>query len=483
MSYNLDYLFKKHSEIEKEILNHSFFKLNRDTAIYYLFSRLETSILISKGEIFTLFQSEDLFKSFNLLVNVIQDAVPFILSHLSNQSKNDETIDIDPLELMKLLNIISDYLEFSRFIELYKNKIVRVIMTGNYIQFEYEKDLFRINDIYNGFWHSLEQSNALIGVDQLQDITNNMFDLIVDINFGSFTLEEYKVFCKGLDSLIFQKLSNPIKIVNEVGFLVLTEDEWIHKLSPYMSSLSHNKIATIINYLKYDFSNSESDPNISYFIPMNGKLLLSFNLFLCQRLDKNLLRLLKEKNLSLYQNEQKKLEKHQIEQIKANASTWYDFDVDKDGSPGEDLIVYDKRENIVQVIELKYKLPVHTVKEIKNLKKLLSKATKQNRTAERGLNIQNIFQKYFDGKYKDITPKKIIFFSLTNYSIDYSSSNHVLLVDHYIELLKRSGCSDRMESTFQDKFKGINIYPKIKYKKINLFGNIIKVPKNYSKIP
>ena len=100
MSYNLDYLFKKHSEIEKEILNHSFFKLNRDTAIYYLFSRLETSILISKGEIFTLFQSEDLFKSFNLLVNVIQDAVPFILSHLSNQSKNDEKIDIDPLELM-----------------------------------------------------------------------------------------------------------------------------------------------------------------------------------------------------------------------------------------------------------------------------------------------------------------------------------------------------------------------------------------------
>ena len=36
---------------------------------------------------------------------------------------------------------------------------------------------------------------------------------------------------------------------------------------------------------------------------------------------------------------------------------------------------------------------------------------------------------------------------------------------------------------FNDKYRGMNLVPRIKFKKINLFGNIIKIPINYAEVP
>ncbi|EJN95056.1 hypothetical protein D822_04019 [Streptococcus ratti FA-1 = DSM 20564] len=472
----------KANRIKEEILKHNFFKINREEAIMFLISRLETSVRISGGKLFSNFQKDDFFRENEKLVNIIQTSLPFIFRNLKEESQvNNVKIEVN--ELVLLIQQIYDYLEFKKYIQLFKNKVVNVVVNNQKIRFEYKSDVCRINEIYNGYWHMKEQQNAIEGVRNLQDITDNMFDLTVDINLGNFTLEKYKIFCKGIDILMQDEYAKTVMIAGEIGYLKFKKKEWIAKLSHLVPELGQETIGYIIDFLTYDFEDINSDPILSYFIPIKGNLILSLSLFSSQRLDKNILRLLNQKNPSLYQNEQKKLEFHQINELESQKLNIYDFDTDKNGSPGEDLIVYDKVANAVHVIELKYKLPVDTVNEIRNLSNLLTKANKQNIVASESLTVDNVFEKYFDNKYKGYKPNKIIFFSLTNYSIDYFSDNSIMLIQHYAQLLKKDKCSKRLEMIFNDKFRGLNLQPKIKFKKINLFGNKIKIPFNYSEFP
>ena len=249
------------------------------------------------------------------------------------------------------------------------------------------------------------------------------------------------------------------------------------------------KIKTILKKEKIEEAIKQTDESIQKIKVRRNKLLNEYlNGTIPQDIYEENERLLKttllnKKNETIYQNEQKKLELHQINELKCMKSDLYDFDTDKNGSPGEDLIVYDKKANVVHAIELKYKLPVDSVNEIRNLKKLLSKAAKQNKDAKKNLTVDNVFEKYFDHKYYKIKPNKIVFFTLTNYSVDYFSNSFILLTQHYKQLLKEEECSKHLEEIFNDKYRGMNLVPRIKFKKINLFGNIIKIPINYAEVP
>lgn len=458
------------NKIKEKILEHDLFKMNRDEAIKYLISRSETANVISGYKI-----SLDIQNSLYFILHNLDDNVPF----------TNKKLDVD--ELILLIKNINNYLDFERFIQLYNHGIVRPIISGKCIRFEYVNEQYRNNEIYNGYWHREELNKALseypIYQNEFQNITDKMFDLTVDINFGDFTIKDYKKFCKGIDKIIQNNYFKNIQIVSEIGYILLTKEKWIFEINKIIPELSSKKINQIIDFLTYDFEDIFSDPLLSYFIPIENQLILSFSIFLSVRLDKNMLRLLNKKNETIYQNEQKKLELHQINELKCMKSDLYDFDTDKNGSPGEDLIVYDKKANVVHAIELKYKLPVDSVNEIRNLKKLLSKAAKQNKDAKKNLTVDNVFEKYFDHKYYKIKPNKIVFFTLTNYSVDYFSNSFILLTQHYKQLLKEEECSKHLEEIFNDKYRGMNLDPRIKFKKINLFGNIIKIPINYAEVP
>lgn len=458
------------NKIKEKILEHDLFKMNRDEAIKYLISRSETANVISGYKI-----SLDIQNSLYFILHNLDDNVPF----------TNKKLDVD--ELILLIKNINNYLDFERFIQLYNHGIVRPIISGKCTRFEYVNEQYRNNEIYNGYWHREELNKALseypIYQNEFQNITDKMFDLTVDINFGDFTIKDYKKFCKGIDKIIQNNYFKNIQIVSEIGYILLTKEKWIFEINKIIPELSSKKINQIIDFLTYDFEDIFSDPLLSYFIPIENQLILSFSIFLSVRLDKNMLRLLNKKNETIYQNEQKKLELHQINELKCMKSDLYDFDTDKNGSPGEDLIVYDKKANVVHAIELKYKLPVDSVNEIRNLKKLLSKAAKQNKDAKKNLTVDNVFEKYFDHKYYKIKPNKIVFFTLTNYSVDYFSNSFILLTQHYKQLLKEEECSKHLEEIFNDKYRGMNLVPRIKFKKINLFGNIIKIPINYAEVP
>ena len=78
-------------------------------------------------------------------------------------------------------------MEFEDFIQLYKIKVVNVVFQNQIIRFEYKRAEYKINDIYNGYWHMLEQQSAIAGATKLQDITDKIFDLTVDFNINNFT--------------------------------------------------------------------------------------------------------------------------------------------------------------------------------------------------------------------------------------------------------------------------------------------------------
>ena len=110
--------------------------MNRDEAIKYLISRSETANLIYGGEL-----SLDIQNSLHFILHNLDEKVPF----------TNKKLDVD--ELILLLRNINNYLEFERFIQLSNHDIVRPIINGQRIRFEYVNERYRNNEIYNGYWH------------------------------------------------------------------------------------------------------------------------------------------------------------------------------------------------------------------------------------------------------------------------------------------------------------------------------------------
>lgn len=264
------------NKIKEKILEHDLFKMNRDEAIKYLISRSETANVISGYKI-----SLDIQNSLYFILHNLDDNVPF----------TNKKLDVD--ELILLIKNINNYLDFERFIQLYNHGIVRPIISGKCIRFEYVNEQYRNNEIYNGYWHREELNKALseypIYQNEFQNITDKMFDLTVDINFGDFTIKDYKKFCKGIDKIIQNNYFKNIQIVSEIGYILLTKEKWIFEINKIIPELSSKKINQIIDFLTYDFEDIFSDPLLSYFIPIENQLILSFSIFLSVRLDKNML--------------------------------------------------------------------------------------------------------------------------------------------------------------------------------------------------
>ena len=114
----------------------------------------------------------------------------------------------------------------------------------------------------------LEQQSAIAGATKLQDITDKIFDLTVDLNINNFTLEDYKKFCKGIDHIIEIEYLKPIMVTNKIGYIELEKSEWVAKLSQVIPELCDEKINHIIDFLIYNFKSLDSDPILSYFIPV-----------------------------------------------------------------------------------------------------------------------------------------------------------------------------------------------------------------------
>ena len=96
-----------------------------------------------------------------------------------------------------------------------------------------------------------------------------------------------------------------------------------------------------------------------------------------------------------------------------------------------DAIVYDKEKKHLQVIELKYKLPIESTSDLINLDAMLNKAYNQIKIAEEMVeeNKTFILEEYFGESFKGIIPdfvdycynklfsrnRQKLYFAITNY--------------------------------------------------------------------
>lgn len=200
----------------------------------------------------------------------------------------------------------------------------------------------------------------------------------------------------------------------------------------------------------------------------------------------NAIRLLAKMNQKSYSKAQNYFEKLERDQIYKNLGDKYSISYGRDKKkairPGMDLLVYDPRKNYLQVIELKYKIPVESIEDVIQLEDgLLEKGYTQIEIAKEYVetNKDNILQEYFGDTYSDVKPLKVEHIILTNYSIgtgyNLPLDTPIFTIEHYIELMNELGV-DGIEKVLKEGCRGFTRNIERIDKCISLCGYKLVVP-------
>lgn len=346
----------------------------------------------------------------------------------------------------------------------------------------------KYNITYDVFFKNLETKSIIADVSRSEfidyheamDITHEkMFQTNADIQFDGFNLEDYKAFTTFLNRIAVDELMNNVIIVNQSGFINKSLVEWTNLITEN-TILKKQVVSNILEFLTFDFSNSRSDISLSYFVPINNQLFFLPSFFMLQRLDSNIFRLLNVKNSKKFSSEQKKFEKQQIEYLKNNLPKNVLIAEGKKALPGVDLLVYNPFQEDLQVIELKFKIPIDSPQEIIKLDKSnISKALEQNIKAREFISA-SILEECFGERFSCKKPKKINYFTLTNYSIGLGTTvklpSPILLVDHYLKCMNTVMGNSMVNYALENIDKGLPRKIKNKYSKISLFEETFIFP-------
>ncbi len=499
-------------DIENKISENKLFRLSFEEA---------TLIVLEKvGVLFRMFLSapaerkQDYFKKIiktNKIeideISFYQESVKWIFRWCTQYCARDSQIDKKEIiadDIYDLMGIAYSYEEFYTMWDLHTAKIIKYSKKGNKITFDYKnEDVYKTHVLYDTFFRQINNSNQIKELNLLdinkKSIEGKMahahqmdFNCSFNIEFEGFNLEEYKIFSTELTRILTQNMLSNIKggiytiSPGNEGVLCLKKEEWIDKLS-LNTKFNNEKVANVINFFTYNFSNKSSDISLSYFVPhSNDYLVVSESIFNLSRPEANAMRLLAKSQSTSYDRAQNNFEDEQKSQIKKNINQKYLIpdivDKTKKIRPGMDLLVYDKKKNHLQIIELKYKIPVESTWDIKQLDIMLDKAYKQVIEAKiyTNNNLSSILNEYFGETYEGIIPDKIDFFILTNYSIGTGTNailpTPILLIDHYIKLMSNNDGMEQVRNIINKNDKMLQIKPNKRYSRFSLLGNKILIP-------
>lgn len=156
--------------------------------------------------------------------------------------------------------------------------------------------------------------------------------------------------------------------------------------------------------------------------------------------------------------------------------------------PGMDAIVYDKEKKHLQVIELKYKLPIESTSDLINLDAMLNKAYNQIKIAEEMVegNKTFILEEYFGESFKGIIPDFVDYFVITNYSVGTGRNcilpSPIILESHYLSMMKLNNGMYNVHYALSDNGKGYIQHVEKRYARYLLSGYKIMVPEYLFKI-
>lgn len=204
------------------------------------------------------------------------------------------------------------------------------------------------------------------------------------------------------------------------------------------------------------------------------------------------LRILAKRQNKAYEKEQNRFEDIQKKKIidKINSKYLVAKNITREQQirPGMDAIVYDKEKKHLQVIELKYKLPIESTSDLINLDAMLNKAYNQIKIAEEMVeeNKTFILEEYFGESFKGIIPDFVDYFVITNYSVGTGRNcilpSPIILESHYLSMMKLNNGMYNVHYALSDNGKGYIQHVEKRYARYLLSGYKIMVPEYLFKI-
>ncbi|MDM5187343.1 hypothetical protein QUF99_08420 [Bacillus sp. DX4.1] len=498
--------------IEKSISENKLFELSIDEATLVVLEKVGVFYALSHSVQYEKIQGymKTLAKTNATEINeisFIQESLKWIFRWCTKYCRNKSIINKEDLvadDIYNLMGIAYSYERFFDMWEMHRQKKVKYNKKGNKVTFDYiHEEIYKIHLFYDTIFREIDNEKKMEELDTLDVSRVNLTQIMNDahqmdfncsfnIEFKEFNLEDYKIFSTALTQMFTQNMLDNYIGENYIiepgleGAICLKKETWIYQLS-VETKLDCEKIERIIDFFTYDFSDSKGDISLSYFVPLSDNyLVVSEAIFNLSRPEANAMRLLAKKGSSNYDFAQNNFEGEERARVKKSIGkkylTSYGVDKSKKNIPGIDLLVYDPEINHLQIIELKYKIPIESTRDINNLDKMLEKAYKQVEEARRYTNdnLALILKEYFGETYRQTVPSKIDYFVLTNYSIgtgiNASVPTPILLLDHYVELMKNRNGMELVRTVLNSHDKKLPIEQKKRYSRFSLLGYKILIP-------
>lgn len=505
-------LFNIQKQIENEIKEHQLFENNVYDAIELILEKF--------GVLSRMMSRTDPVLVNNYLIKIVEtnasniDEISFYQEALKwlcrwcikyCKTESSKLTRIAAEEIYGLMGKAYAYEFFCYMCDLHSRKKVKCNIIDKMIEFEYTNEkTYAVHCIYEMWnkdtYNKMNLSRCLMTIGdswnkQMRDIHNNLFTSKINFNFGKFNLQDYKVFSTIINEIIIQKF---IKKINKGVYIIIPGEEGIIKfprqqLVNYIcqkSGLSVSKIENIINFFSLDLEDKNSDISLQYIIPSkDNSLVIAEEIFNISNIEDNALRLLAKKGTNEFNAAQNEFELYQKKNIRERIDKKYkialELDKEKSIRPGMDLLVYDQENNYLQVIELKYKIPIESSRDLDNLDKLLTKAYSQLEKAKKYVysNKNTILQEYFGNEYIGIIPEYIDFFVVTNFSAgtgyNINLPSPILVENHYIQLMEYG--MKEVNLALRDACKNLFFYVDKRKISINLGKYKMQIPEYRSR--
>lgn len=497
-------LYKRKQVLDENIAKNALFKLSVKEAI--------ECVMIKVGMLFSMFQRIDYDKKQTYMKKLIRtnatyiDEIAFFQESLKwicrwcqeycdNDGEQSEVVLAD--QVYELMGLAFAYNEFVKYSFFHSKKVVSYRMFENCIQFDYvDEASHQVHEMYDTLNRKKLEENALMEVMRefqndndikaIETVHRSDFIFSYNFNFGNFTLKDYEEISSGLNNYIMRRmLNNHILIPGDEGIIKCKRDKLVDMLIEE-SGICREKVEDAVDFFTYKMDDKNADLSLNYLLEMgNDEIMLSEGIFSMQRPAVNALRILAKRHSKQYEIEQNMFETEQKNRIKEIVNKRFmvakNLNKEQEIRPGMDMLVYDRLNNHLQVIELKYKIPVDSERDITNLDEMLRKAYSQLEWAKKYVEEHNeILSEYFGMEYEGIVPKTIDFFVITNYSVGtgvkYQLPTPILLEGHYLELMQYVDGMKLVSKALSDRGKCMVGTISKRYARYGLIDFKIKVP-------
>ncbi|MDG5472412.1 hypothetical protein P6709_11715 [Jeotgalibacillus sp. ET6] len=513
MPNNYEKLYSIKNDLEKSIKQNKIFKLSVDEAVILIFEVV--GVLFSLSITLEHEKMQKIIKEYVKTnaseiedISFFQESLKWIFRWCAIYCEEESSInkgDIVPEEVFQFMGTAYAYEKFIDMWGMHNHKKVKFQKYKNKITFDYNNEENYITHLlYDTYFKKESDAKNRLKIDLFTDLNHNTFEETMSIahqmdfvctfnvEFDQFNLDDYKKFSTTLTNLLsenrMKKFNGKNYIINpkKEGYLIYKREIFINDLA-HKTKMTKEKIENIISFFTYNFSNPKSDISLSYLVPISDDyIVISEAVFSLSRPEANALRLLAKNKSSNYDAAQNNFEEQERKDIEGNINKdfllSYGTSKAQKNLPGIDMLVFDPVGRHLQIIELKYKIPVDSTLDIKNLDDMLKKAYQQVEVAKSLTKdrMHTLLEEYFGSEYEKVIPGRIDYFVLTNYSIGTGIGENtptpILLTDHYKDLMKKRNGMSLVRTVLNSSDKKLPIERRKRHSRFSLLGHKILIP-------